>query len=347
MYVKGLVQNMIRIEKEDGKIKVFFSYDREYIAKIKSIRGYKWHADEKYWSVPCSESERLLSVFDGVKIEDDGAQMEDLRMELVSRKYSPNTIKGYIHYNEKFLKFAGKGTGEIENDDVKRYLFYLAEDKESSASTLNGAINAQRFYYGEVLKRQFVYDIKRPKKDKKLPVVLSKEEVTGILSTISNLKHKLILMLVYSAGLRVSEVVKLRPMDIDAERKLVCVRCAKGRKDRYTILSDVALETIDLYIKAYQPTKWLFCGAREVNHLSTRSAEKVFGNACKKAGIKKDASIHCLRHSFATHLLESGVDLRYIQELLGHESSKTTEIYTHVSNKNLKDIKSPLDNLKL
>ena len=135
--------------------------------------------------------------------------------------------------------------------------------------------------------------------------------------------------------------------DIDAERKLVCVRCAKGRKDRYTILSDVALETIDLYIKAYQPTEWLFCGAKGVKHLSTRSAEKIFGNACKRAGIKKDASIHCLRHSFATHLLESGVDLRYIQELLGHESSKTTEIYTHVSNKNLKDIKRPLDNLKL
>jgi len=338
---------MIRVKKEDGKIKVFFFYDKDYIAKIKSIIGYKWHADEKCWSIPCSESGRLLSVFDGVKIEGDGAQMEDLRRELVSRKYSLNTIKGYIHYNEKFIQFAGKGACEIGNDDVKRYLFYLAEDKDSSASTLNGAINALRFYYGEVLKRQFVYDIKRPKKDKRLPVILNQEEVMQILSSATNIKHKAILGLVYSAGLRVSEVVKLRVEDIDAERRMIHIRCAKGRKDRYTMLSSVALDMMRQYLKEYGQSIWLFPGRDREKHITIRSAEKIFSNSCKRANIKKNVTVHSLRHSFATHLLEGGTDLRYIQELLGHQSSKTTEIYTHVSNKEINKIKSPLDSLQI
>ncbi len=176
--------------------------------------------------------------------------------------------------------------------------------------------------------------------------MLSGEEVFKILLSVTNIKHRAILMLTYSAGLRVGEVVKLRVGDIDGNRKLIHIKGAKGRKDRYTLLSDVAFEALSLYMKAYHLDNWLFAGAKRTKHLSTRSAGKIFSNACEKAGIKKDVSIHCLRHSFATHLLESGVDLRYIQELLGHQSSKTTEIYTHVSSKNLGAIKSPLDNLK-
>ena len=163
-----------------------------------------------------------------------------------------------------------------------------------------------------------MYETKRPKKDKKLPVVLSQEEVFHILSSVSNIKHKAILMLIYSGGLRVREVVKLRPDDIG--------------KDRYTILSDTAMDTIGLYMNANNPEKWLFLGKKENTHLTIRSVEKIFEDAVKRAGITKEVSVHSLRHSFATHLLESGVDLRYIQELLGHKSSKTTEIYTHVSN---------------
>jgi len=154
-------------------------------------------------------------------------------------------------------------------------------------------------------------------------------------------------MLVYSAGLGVSEVVKLKPEDIDVERKLIHIRGAKGRKDRYTLLSDVALETIRKYLKEYGQSKWLFPSQDKQKYITTRTVEKIFSTACKKTNIKKNVTVHSLRHSFATHLLESGTDLRYIQELLGHRSSKITEIYTHVSNKNIGKIKSPLNSLQV
>ena len=180
-----------------------------------------------------------------------------------------------------------------------------------SASTLNIAINALKFYFGEVLKRRFACSIRRPKKDKKLPVVLSQEEISVILSSVKNIKHRLILMLIYSAGLRVGEVVKLRTEDVDVRRKLIRIRGGKGRKDRYTILSDVALKTLREYVEKYKPKKWLFPGQRKDWHINTRTVQKLFENACKKAGITKDVTVHSLRHSFATHLLESGVYLRY------------------------------------
>jgi len=154
-------------------------------------------------------------------------------------------------------------------------------------------------------------------------------------------------MLVYSAGLRVGEVVRLKLEDIDNKRMLIHIKGAKGRKDRYTMLSETALDILRKYWKEYKPVKWLFEGARTGRYLSTRTVEKILEYACEKAGIRKDVSVHTLRHSFATHLLEGGTDLRYIQELLGHTSSKTTEIYTHVSTKSIGKIKSPLDTLKL
>lgn len=225
-----------------------------------------------------------------------------------------------------------------------------------------------------MLKKKFVYEVKRPRKDKKLPIVLSKEEVAKILSSVDNVKHKAILMLVYSAGLRVGEVVKLKIEDIDpvrnlrwhyigrtmlqwdtmeiyngvdSERMLIHVKGAKGRKDRYTMLSETALEVLRAYWREYKPEKWLFEGGRMGRYLSTRTVEKILEHACNKVNIRKDVSVHTLRHSFATHLLESGTDLRYIQEILGHKDSKTTEIYTHVSTKSIGKIKSPLDSLNL
>jgi site-specific recombinase XerD len=272
---------------------------------------------------------------------------EDLKKELISRKYSYRTVKGYLHYNKDFLNLTGKTPADITDSDIKDYLFYLAEKKQFATSTINQAINALKFYYGTMLKKKFMYEVKRPRKDKKLPVVLSKEEVAKIFSVVDNIKHKAILMLVYSSGLRVGEVIKLKPADIDSKRMLIHVRGAKGRKDRYTILSETAIDVLRKYWREYKPQKWLFEGARKDRHVSPRTVQHILEHACASANIRKDISVHTLRHSFATHLLESGVDLRYIQELLGHAHSKTTEIYTHVSTKSIEKIKSPLDGLGL
>ncbi|MDI9512668.1 MAG: tyrosine-type recombinase/integrase [Bacillota bacterium] len=190
-------------------------------------------------------------------------------------------------------------------------------------------------------------DLERPKKEKKLPEILSKNEISKLLKAVKNLKHKAILYLVYSAGLRVGEVVKLKPTDIDSDRMLIPIIQGKGKKDRYTILSETALSILRQYVKVYKPEHWLFPGQHPDKHLTERSVQKVFDNARIDAKIRKDVSVHNLRHSFATHLLEGGVNLRYIQELLGHSSSKTTEIYTHVTQKNLSNIISPLDTIMM
>jgi integrase/recombinase XerD len=166
-----------------------------------------------------------------------------------------------------------------------------------------------------------------------------------LLRALLNIKHRTVLALAYSGGLRVSEVTALKPEDIDLSRNLIYIRKAKGRKDRYTLLSKKTANLLKKYINAYKPEKWLFEGQNPANHLSIRSAEKVFENACKAAGIKKKVSIHCLRHSFATHLLENGTDIRYIQELLGHASSRTTQIYTHIAKRDFLKITSPLDRI--
>ena len=335
---------MIKISDKNGSISVQFPYNREYISKIKNINGHRWHPEEKVWTVPYSEFEKLLSVFEADEVKVDTAlYLKALEKELKTRKYSQKTLKSYMYYNKEFLDFTGKRPEKIRNEDVKNYLLYLVEEKDASASTLNIAINALKFYYGKILKKDFIYRVKRPKKDKRLPVVLSRDEVSRIFSVVENPKHRLILMLTYSSGLRVSEVVKLKPGDIDMERKLIHIQGGKGRKDRYTILADVVIKELKNYMETYKPEKWLFYGRDKDSHISTRTVQKIFDNAAKKAGIKKDATVHSLRHSFATHLLESGVDLRYIQELLGHKSSKTTEIYTHVSNRDLRKIRSPLD----
>jgi len=350
--------NKIKIQKQNSeRIKIIFpNYNHFYISKIKSIEGYKWYPEEKFWTIPNTNGnlQKIIFIFGKEEIVIDQSlqnklnqNLEELKRELIIRKYSKKTINAYIYHNEKFLNFCKKEYKDIADEDIKNYLYFLTEKKNVSASTLNIAISALKFYYGEILKKNFVYEIKRPKKDRKLPVVLSQEEVSKILSSVENIKHKAILMLVYSSGLRVGEVVKLKPEDIDSNRKIIHIKDAKGRKDRYTMLSDKILETLREYWKQYKPQKWLFRGANPERHITIRTVEKIFKHACEKAVIRKNVTAHTLRHSFATHLLESGTDLRYIQELLGHKSSKTTEIYTHVSTKDIGKIKSPLDSLNI
>lgn len=281
--------------------------------------------------------------FRTTRIERD--PMYNLERELKIRGFSYKTIKAYLHYNIKFLNFARKSPKEISNEDIKRYLEYLA-DKDVSNATLNLAINALKFYYTQVLKRRFFFDIKHPKKEKRLPVVLTKDEIRKMLEATKNLKHKLLMEIMYASGLRVSEVIKLKIPDIDLEEEIIRVNLAKGRKDRQTILSKRAIEDLKKLLETKEDdNQYLFTGAQNESHLSTRSAQKIVLQAAKLAGIKKDVSCHSLRHSFATHLLEKGVDIRYIQKLLGHKRLETTQIYTQVSTQKLKEIGSPLDDL--
>jgi integrase/recombinase XerD len=270
---------------------------------------------------------------------------DKVRSELRLRNYSNKTIKSYTSCLRSFTRyFHPRHPRQIEETDIRTYLLYLLEEKRFSAATVNQVFNALRFLYVELYKMPFtIGSLPRPKKEKQLPVILSQEEVVKILNTVDNLKHKTLLMLIYSAGLRVGESVRLKVENIDSKRKLIYIKSAKGKKDRYTILSDIALENLRKYYKEYRPQEYLFEGAEGRSHISERSIQNVFERAVKFAGIKKAVTLHSLRHSFATHLLEGGTDLRYIQEILGHSSSKTTEIYTHVSQKTLGKIVSPLD----
>lgn len=289
-----------------------------------------------------------MHVFSGCEIFEqydsaDQKEFENLLKELQSRKYSRKTIESYCYHNREFYTYCGKAIPQIEYQDILDFLDYLADKRGLSEASVNLAMSALRFFFGVILKKNFVYDKKRPKKDKRLPRVLDREEVINMLGALTNLKHRTMLALTYSGGLRVSEITNLRPEDIDRLRKVIYIRRAKGRKDRYTLLSDKATRLLAKYRDVYKPDKWLFEGQNPGKPISVRSAEKIFKNACSRAGIAGDVSIHSLRHSFATHLLEDGTDLRYIQELLGHAHSKTTEIYTHVAKRNFLRICSPLD----
>lgn len=208
------------------------------------------------------------------------------------------------------------------------------------------ALSAIKFYTQKVLLLEETVSYVRPKKEKKLPNVLSMNEVMLILKALHNLKHRAILYLTYSSGLRVGEVVRLKTQDIDFERKTLRVSQGKGRKDRLTLLSDTAMDIVQPYLQQEKPEKWMFPGQHPERHITERTVQKVFEQARAASGIKKRVSIHALRHSFATHLLEGGIDIRFIQELLGHQSVRTTERYTHVSVKDIRRIKSPLDQLE-
>jgi len=280
-------------------------------------------------------------------IEQSENVMTAIKNQMRLKRYQPDTKKGYLRHIERFLDYFKKSPDKISPQEIHAYFLHLIDHENLSFSNHNQAVSAIRFLYWQVLNIPLPNTaIPRPRKEQKLPTVLGQEAVTRLLNTIDNLKHLSLLMLVYSGGLRVSEVVKLHPEDLDEERGLIRVRQGKGRKDRYTILSDLAVEAVRAYRAAYPLTRWLFPGAKPGRHLTDRSAQKVMDRARQKAGIPQNATPHTLRHSFATHLLESGIDLRYIQKLLGHASSKTTEIYTHVSRKNLQNIPSPLNALR-
>ena len=271
--------------------------------------------------------------------------LNKLDAELRSRKYSCSTHKAYIYYNRLICRTLQKTPEEIRADDVTEFIALMEKEKSYTASAMNLALSAIKFFFRHVLKRNDINEHHRPNQDGRLPMILSKEEISKILGMEENPKHRLLLMLVYSSGLRVSEVVALKREHIDLSRKVIYVRLGKGRKDRSTVLSEKAAQFLEEYCNFFNIQKWLFPGQPASNHLSIRSAQHIFDKAIRRAGIMKKITIHGLRHTFATHLLESGTDIRYIQALLGHASLRTTERYTHVAKRNVLNIKSPLDNI--
>lgn len=346
------------------QIFVTFEYTEDRVNKIRTIPGRKWDAAKRHWVLPFNEGtfrymervfeegldiapllqEKINNVFEYSKRRK--VLLDKMDEELILKGYTKPTRKNYLGHARRFLCNQLKSYEEITYNDIRNYIIYLLEVQNRSHSFTNQAVSSLKFFSTAILKIGAIeFCLPCAKRQKILPDILSPAEVYKILNSVENVKHKAILYVTYSAGLRVSEVISLKTKDIDTSRMLIHIRQAKGRKDRYTLLSETALRTLREYVSKYKINDWLFPGQDEGTHISERTAQKVFKDACVKAGIKKDVSIHTLRHSFATHLLEAGTDLRYIQELLGHSNSKTTEIYTHVTRTNLSNIRSPLDSL--
>lgn len=349
------------IEPSAGGISVRFDYTQELVRAIKSIGGGKWDAHTKQWYFPIHKAEALKSLSAQLELqrleaknaleaarqlEASEAWCKQLENYLKLKGYSPKTIKSYCSHLARFLKFSG---GACDLEVVQAYLLEQLEVKQCSHTHANQAVNAikQHLIQRGLIRHVDAINIPRPKRENKLPKVMSKEEVQAVLLAIKNVKHRTAIMVAYSCGMRVSEVAGLKLECIDFARGLIVIRQGKGRKDRIAPLTARLVDQLKLYQARYRPFNYLFENPEGDGPLSERTLQVVFNRAVQAIGIQKPLSFHSLRHSFATHLLESGVDLRYIQELLGHKNSKTTEIYTHVSSTSLKKIVNPLDQLDL
>lgn len=266
--------------------------------------------------------------------------LEKTKQELRLRNYSSKTIKAYLGCLRKYFDFKKFNLEKIDEENIKKFLLNR-QSKNYSSQTVNLYLNAIKFFYREVLKIPQKINFKFAKRSKKLPIVLSREEIRKIIESIKNPKHKLIISLTYGAGLRISEVINLKVKDANLEELTIHLKDAKGKKDRITIIPEKIKIDLQNLITGKNPNDYVFESERG-GKLTERTAQKIFESALRKAGIKKDATFHSLRHSFATHLLENGVDVRYVQELLGHRNIRTTQVYTQVTNPKLKNIKSPL-----
>ena len=274
-------------------------------------------------------------------------EIGQFRQWMEHKRYSDSTVKTYIMAITTFLRFVKpKTSAEVTNEDMRRFVNQYMIPGKLSFSYQNQAVNSAKLYFKIIRGSALITEqLERPRTEHRLPNVLSKEEVSRILQALVNQKHRTMLSLIYACGLRRGELLNLKPENIDSKRHLLIILNAKGRKDRVIPISDKVIAMLRDYYKTCRPKIWLFEGQKEGEQYSESSLQEVLKNAISKAGIKKPVTLHWLRHSYATHLLEAGTDLRYIQELLGHKSSKTTEIYTHVSEKNLQKISSPFDNL--
>lgn len=269
--------------------------------------------------------------------------LKKIETELKISKNSPHTIKNYILANQFLLDFSKKNPEQMKEDDVKLFMAERLSDKSPMSIIL--FLSAIRYAYTNILHKDITLGIKRPKRDKKIPEVLTKEEIQKLLNVLDNFKSKLMISMIYACGFRVSELLNLKIKDLNFQEKSGFVRSGKGRKDRFFNLPDFLVKDLQKQIKSQQEDKQDFLFTGPNGKLSDRNIQKIVRKATAKAGIQKSVHVHTLRHSYATHLLENGVDIRLIQELLGHADLSTTQIYSHVSTQQLKKIHSPLDDL--
>lgn len=336
-------------------ILIRFDKNLELIKRVKKLTGVSWSNTLKAWYVPNNETYRKkfniekneLEFINPTRISDENhIELKKYIEELQLKGYSINTIRTYRNeFIQLLIILKNKNVIDCDENKIRSYFLYCINTLKLSENTLQSRINAIKFYFEKVLKRKkFFYEIPRPKKHSILPKHINNQDIKKLFEVTQNLKHNTMLKLCYGMGLRVSEIVNLKIQHIDSKNMQVFIERAKGKKDRYVNLPETILEQLRMYFKEYKPKEYLFEG-QYGGQYSARSVQLVFKNAMKGAKINKSVGIHSLRHSFATHLLENGTDIRFIQELLGHKDIKTTLIYTQVSDKSIRKVKSPLDNM--
>lgn len=350
-----LVEYKLGEHREKKVIFIRFSYDLLLLAEIKKLVGSRWSQSQKCWYVPDVVEYRkrfgleqktlgkyAINKINEINIPEYRRYLETLQL----KGYSQNTLRTYGNEFAQLLYILkGKHVAKCDEELIRRYILYCINTLKLTENTLHSRLNAIKFYFQEVLHRKkFFVEIPRPKKHSILPKVIHSVDVRKLFDVTENIKHNTMLKLSYGMGLRVSEIINLKVSDIDSRSMQVFIERGKGKKDRYANLPETILEQLRQYYLEYKPKEYLFEG-QYGGQYSTRSVQLVFKNALHKAGINKKVGVHSLRHSFATHLMDKGTDVRLIQDLLGHKDIKTTLLYTHVSEKSIKKIKSPLDDL--
>lgn len=337
-------------------IAIRFEYNAILVNQIRELKGTKWSYTLMAWYVPDTiEFRNLFNLPHEYSIgktvlskipEPNRTEINRLIEQLKLKGYSSNTIRTYVNEFAQYLYHIKEKSAQTCGDkEIRNYLIFCIDELRLSESSLHSRINAVKFYYEKVLFQEKIFlEIPRPKKQSKLPKALSMYEVRKILEATENIKHNTMLKLCYGMGLRLSEIINLKISNIDSKSMRVHIERGKGKKDRYVNLPESILEQLRSYYITYKPKVYLFEG-QFGGQYSARSVQQVFKKALQKTNITKKVGIHSLRHSFATHLLENGTDIRFIQELLGHNDIKTTYVYTHVSDKSIRKIISPLDNL--
>lgn len=340
--------NLVKNAAAD-KADIDYSILKQYLEAKKAAAGYQSTSTVRSYNsvkiVSFNKDSAVVS-YKGSRISFTNAHViYRMQEHLQLKAYSNSTIRTYLGEMRHLLGMLKDiPADDLLTDHIKRYLVYCHEKLGLSENTLHSRINALKFYYEQVLGREkFFWEIPRPKKAVKLPKVISEEKIIDGLMAVENMKHRALLLLAYSAGLRVSEVISLQVTDINSDRMQILINRAKGKKDRVVNLSKALLPILRDYYKQYRPKFWLFEGQDSMEHYSSRSAQLIFKQAYKNLGLPPQCSFHSLRHSFATHLLEGGTDITYIQKLLGHNDIKTTLRYAQVSKKDTGKIESPLD----